>query len=212
MRTTVLHRHRPAAMGRGPFIIACTHISHLEPVIVSCLIDRHVDWMARIEFFKHPWAARVLECVDSFSVNRFGVPISTIRTSVDRLRAGRVVGIFPEGGVAREHEGMCNGGPMKAGVCVIAQRAGVPVLPVVVLGTEKLNAIEPWLPMRRGRLWVSFGRPVAPGPPVTRRERRAARRAMAQRLQAEFTRTYRELCAQCGRSNGVAPDSTGVGA
>jgi 1-acyl-sn-glycerol-3-phosphate acyltransferase len=202
LRTVVLHRRRADAL-RGPFILACTHVSHLEPVIVSCLIDRRVDWMARIEFFRHPWAARLLECVDAFSINRQGVPVSAIRTSIERLRQRRVIGIFPEGGVATGKDAIYNGGTLKEGACMIALRVGVPVLPVVVLGTEKLNQIDPWLPMRRGRLWVSFGRAVMPpATPVTRRNRRACRKAMAEELQEEFAQTYRELCQKCGLTNG----------
>src|SRR3954468_18861925 len=97
-RHVVLHRAAINAM-RGPFIIAATHIGHVEPAIVSCLVDRRIDWITRLEFYGHPLAAWGLRRLETICVKRDGVPVSTIRTAIDRLRRGRLVGIFPEGGV-----------------------------------------------------------------------------------------------------------------
>lgn len=201
IKTKLLNRHR--ADLEKPYIIACSHISHLEPFIVSCLLNRKIDWMARIEFFKHSWAARLLDCADSFSVNRQGVPVSTIRTSLDRLSQNRIVGIFPEGGVARGAENIFRGGIAKEGACLIAQRAGVPIVPIVVLGTEKLNCVDPWLPMRRGRLWINVGHPVQPILGVSCR--RSARKMLAQRLRERFMLTYHELLHSCKLDDTIAP-------
>lgn len=201
IKTRLLNRHR--AELEKPYLIACSHVSHLEPFIVSCLLNRKIDWMARIEFFKPAWAAKLLDCADSFSVNRQGVPVSTIRTSLDRLSQNRIVGIFPEGGVARGAENIFRGGIVKEGACLIAQRAGVPIVPIVVLGTEKLNCVDPWLPMRRGRLWINVGHPVRPLPDVPCR--RSARKLLAQRLRQRFMLTYQELLHSCKLDDTIAP-------
>ncbi|HEX4055296.1 MAG TPA: lysophospholipid acyltransferase family protein [Tepidisphaeraceae bacterium] len=194
VRPVVLHPERFHVP--GGFILACSHVSHLEPFIVSTLVDRRIDWMARIEFYRYHIFAAMLREYDAFPVNRQGVPVRAIRTAIERSRAGRVVGIFPEGGVARGRESILRGGPIKKGVCVIAYRAALPVLPVIMLGTEKLNCVGPWLPFRRARIWINFGRLVYPR--LDEPRRRVARHLMADDLGAEFQAIYKELCRTCG--------------
>jgi 1-acyl-sn-glycerol-3-phosphate acyltransferase len=179
----------------APFIIACTHVAHLEPFILGTTLNRRVDWMARKEFYRHPIFAAMLRGIDAFPVNRQGIPVLAIRTAIQRLNNGRVVGIFPEGGVKVGAEAAFRGGPIKAGACVIARRARVPILPVVMLGTEKLSHVEPWLPMRRGRVWMNFGNFVEPI--LNEPRRRVARAMMCENLSREFMRTYRELLQAC---------------
>jgi 1-acyl-sn-glycerol-3-phosphate acyltransferase len=79
----------------GGYVLACTHVSHLEPFLVSTIVRRKVDWMARVEFYRSRVFRWFLDRFDAFPVNRFGVPVSAIRTAIARAKAGRVVGIFP---------------------------------------------------------------------------------------------------------------------
>jgi 1-acyl-sn-glycerol-3-phosphate acyltransferase len=134
--------------------------------------------------------------MDAFPVNRQGVPVRAIRTAIQRVRARRIVGIFPEGGVAHVRESILRGGPIKKGACVVAYRAAAPVVPVVVVGTDRLNCVGPWLPFRRARVWMIFGRPIHPR--LNEPRRRIARDLMALDVQAEFQVIYRELCSTCG--------------
>ncbi len=144
----------------GGYLLACTHLSHLEPFIIGLMVDRHVDFMARIEFYGRWWSWTFLNLIGAFPVNRQGVPVSTIRTAIRRAVAGRVVGIFPEGGVASGLNSVCRGAKIKRGVCLIAYRANVPIIPCVALGTGCLNTVGPWLPFRRARVWIAFGEPI----------------------------------------------------
>lgn len=194
MREVVLDAHR-AERGDG-FILACSHLSHLEPILVSGIVTRHVRWMARIEFYRRGWAAAALNMGGAFPVDRFGNSLASVRTAIRLARGGECVGIFPEGGVRQGPESIMRGGPMKLGVCTIALQAGVPVVPVIVLGTERLNRVGPWLPFRRGRLWYAFGNPL--GPVARGESRRADRAAMGERLREEFERLYRETLLRTG--------------
>lgn len=175
----------------GGYVLAVTHLSHLEPFVVWILVRRKIDWMARAEFYRSRLLSKLLYMMDAFPVNRFGVPVSAIRTAIARGRSGRVVGIFPEGGVATGKDSACRGGPIKQGACLVALRADIPIVPCVVLGTHTLNEIEPWLPFRRARLWIAFGQPIEPlrGAP----NRKAARRAMSRQLGDAFRSLYEEL-------------------
>ncbi len=175
----------------GGYILAPTHISHLEPAILSTLIKRRVDWMARIEFYRY-WIGRwILNRFDAFPVNRYGVPVRAIRTAINRAKAGKIVGIFPEGNVMLDDDSVCRGGPIKGGACLIAIRADVPIIPCVLLGTHSLTGFYPWVPFRRGRIWMAFGDPIAPIHDP--HNHKAARKQMTEQLAAAYRTLYLEL-------------------
>src|SRR5579862_8478914 len=78
--------HRP-----GPYLLACTHLSHLEPFLLSVPVSRPIDWVTRTEFFKCRPIAWLLRAINAIEVRRFGVPVSAVRKSIRRLQSGRVV-------------------------------------------------------------------------------------------------------------------------
>ncbi|CAN5597227.1 lysophospholipid acyltransferase family protein [soil metagenome] len=193
MKITVLHAERFDQP--GGFVVACTHLSHLEPAILSGLMRRRIDWMARLEFYQYGVARLLLNALGAFPVNRFGVPVKAIRTAITRAKAGTAVGIFPEGGVVHGAESVMLGGKIKLGACVVSIRAGVPIVPVAVLGTRQLVRIGPWVPPRRAKLWLIIGQPILP--PVDYASRRAARLEFGERLAKEFQSLYHELRDTC---------------
>jgi len=187
----------------GGCVLACTHLSHLEPFVVSALVRRPVRWMARVEFYRNWLAAAALNAGGAFPVDRYGNTIPAVRRAVSLANAGEVVGIFPEGGVAQGKNSLTRGGPFKQGACTIAVATRLPILPVVVLGTHELNRVAPWLPFRRAKLWVAFGRDVVPRPRSD--SRREDRLELAGRLSAEFVRTYQELLDHTGLRDSDVP-------
>ena len=180
----------------GGYQIACTHLSHLEPFLLAMIVRRPIDWMTRIEFYGHPVAVWFLTRFGAIPVRRQGVSASAIRTAIARLAAGRVVGICPEGGVATGAASVCRGGRIKRGVGLIAVRSGRPVIPCVMLNAHSLLRVGPWLPFRRGRLWVAFGEPIQPPRDVT--DRRAAREAVAVAVEQASQRLFHQLVDHFG--------------
>ena len=89
------------------------------------------------------------------------------------------------------------------GVCLLAQRTGRPVVPVVMIGTHTLNAVAPWLPFRRARLWIAYGEPVFPD--LSTSNRKTAREVMAGELQKKFVDLYKELCMQYAIDDATLP-------
>jgi 1-acyl-sn-glycerol-3-phosphate acyltransferase len=195
---------RDAPERDGPYILACTHLSHIEPFLMSIIVRRQIDWMARIEFYTYRLFSWMMLAVDSIPVRRFGVSANAIRTAIERLQQGRCVGICPEGGVAQGKNSVMRGAPMKKGVCLIAARANVPVLPCIMLGTDKLNRVAPWIPFRRANLWVAFGSRLV-YPRTDEPDRRKARELMAQDLSREYQALYRELCETHGIADSDVP-------
>jgi 1-acyl-sn-glycerol-3-phosphate acyltransferase len=190
------------ARRRGGYLLACSHVSHLDPFCVSAMVPRKIGWMARIEFYRHPIIARIMRAGDAFPVNRQGVPVRAIRESLARLQRGEVVGVFPEGELRAGAESVLRGGPIKHGVCLLALRSGRPVLPCLVLGTEKLNAVAPWMPFLRGKLWIACGEFIEP---IASTSRRAARAEMAARLEQAFRQLYAETRREFGLDDSILP-------
>ncbi len=195
-------RGMATARRRGGYVLACSHVSHLDPFCLSALIPRKIGWMARIEFYRHPIIARLMRAVHAFPVNRQGVPVRAIREALARLDRGEVVGVFPEGEIKAGAESVLRGGPIKRGACLLAQRSGRPVLPCLILGTEKLNAVDPWMPFLRGRLWVVCGEFIEP---VVNPCRRAARAEMAARIEAALRQLYADTRRDFALDDSILP-------
>lgn len=176
-----------------PLLLAVTHLSHLEPMFVTLHLRQRVRWMTRIEFYSTWWSRLLLNRCGAICVDRFGYSLPAVRESIRQIGRGETIGIFPEGGVATGPDSVLRGGPIKQGVCTIAIRSGVPIVPVVVLGTHQLNRVAPWLPARRGTVWIGYGEPITPPPQPHRLNNRKARTELAERLQAGFGEVYQQL-------------------
>src|ERR1700746_291842 len=94
----------------GGFLLASNHISHFDPFIISSVVRRKIDWMAMAEFFPLPIVGLFLGAVDAFPAERDRADRKTIRTTIERLKNGRVVGVFPEGGIRDGARSLLEGG------------------------------------------------------------------------------------------------------
>src|SRR5947209_13717384 len=130
----------------GGFLLASNHISHFDPLIISGVVRRKIDWMAMEEFFPNPVLRFLLDAVDAFPAARDRADSKTIRTALARLQQGRIVGIFPEGGIRDGKRSLLEGAPLRRGAATLAHMARVPVLPCVIVGTDRLYAARNWLP------------------------------------------------------------------
>lgn len=158
--------------------------------MVSLSVRRRVYWMARLEFYRTWWSSALLRMLGAFPVNRNGSALGSIKKAISLVSRGRVVGIFPEGEVRRDHLSVLRGGTIKRGVCLIAQRTGCPVVPCVVLGTEALIWFRVYRMSKPCRLWVACGEPIYAPRDVSRRE---SRRIMAEQIENAMRRLHGEL-------------------
>jgi 1-acyl-sn-glycerol-3-phosphate acyltransferase len=158
--TRVRIEHLAAIPRTGPLILAANHISHFDPPLLGAFFPRHVDWMAMEELFRNPRFARALALTGAFRVQRDGSDRTALRTAAHRLRAGRLVGIFPEGGIRAGATSILEGAPMRPGVAALAMLGHAPILPCVIVGTDRLYRPGNWL--RRPPAWILTGEPIAP--------------------------------------------------
>src|ERR1051325_4120255 len=115
----------------GGFLLASNHISHFDPFIISSVVERKIDWMAMAEFFPLPVIGWFLRAVDAFPAARERADRATLQTAIDRLQKGRLVGLFPEGGIRNGSASLLQGASLRPGAPTLAHIAGVPVLPCV---------------------------------------------------------------------------------
>jgi 1-acyl-sn-glycerol-3-phosphate acyltransferase len=171
-------------------LLASNHISHFDPPIISSVVRRKIDWMAMAEFFPVPGLGHFLRAVDAFPAERDRADRKTIRCAIERLRNGRIVGVFPEGGIRDGARSLLEGAPLRAGASTLAHIAGVPIVPCVILGSDRLYAKRNWLPLRRTPIWIAFGRPISHFPEL---EKSVARARIEKELTDAFQQIYAEL-------------------
>src|ERR1700693_2198117 len=174
----------------GGYLLASNHISHFDPFIISSVVRRKIDWMAMAEFFPLPIVGLFLRAVDAFPAERDRADRKTIRTAIERLKDSRMVGVFPEGGIRDGTQSLLEGAPLRAGATTLAHIAQVPVLPCVILGSDRLYAKRSWLPFRHTPIWIGFGRAISNFPEL---EKSRARERIEEELTAAFQKIYVEL-------------------
>ncbi len=147
----------------GPCVMVSNHISHFDPPFLSGWLPRKIDWIAMAELFGTPWSKAGFTWLDVIPVDRHGDDRQALRTAIKRLEAGRLIGIFPEGGIRDGERSILAGAEMREGAFLLAAKANCPVLPVVILGSERLYNRRNWLPWRRAKVFIATGEPVFPG-------------------------------------------------
>ncbi len=192
-RVHILHGAR--ANSPGAFLLASNHISHFDPFVISGVVRRKIDWMAMEEFFPNPILGFLLRAVDAFPAARDRADSKTIRTALNRLHDRRIVGIFPEGGIRDGARSLLEGAPLRAGAAALAHMAEVPVLPCVIIGTDRLYAARNWLPFRRVPIWIAFGQRISPRPDLSKQN---ARKQMDAELAAAFQNLYSDVRQRFG--------------
>jgi 1-acyl-sn-glycerol-3-phosphate acyltransferase len=125
---------------RGPAILACNHVSYLDPLAVAyaiCRAGRRPRFLAKTELFRNPLLARALRMTGQIEVERgtARAPMAFER-ALDALDRGEVVVIFPEGTVTTDPDLR----PMapKSGAVRLALRAGAPLIPCAAWGTANV--------------------------------------------------------------------------
>jgi len=183
----------------GGFLLAANHISHFDPFIISLVIRRKIDWMTMAEFFRPPVVGFLLRAIDTFPVNRDRADRETIRTAIERLKRGRIVGLFPEGGIRDGARSLLEGAPLRPGASTLAHIASVPILPCVILGSDRLYSTRRWLPLRRTPIWIAFGNPISHFAACKKWQAR-------ERIESELASAFKNLYAELQQAYHLTPD------
>jgi 1-acyl-sn-glycerol-3-phosphate acyltransferase len=147
----------------GPAILASNHLSFSDSFFMPLLVPRKVTFLAKAEYFTTPglkgWLSRAFfSGVGQVPIDRDDPDASraALTTGVRVLRAGNLLGIYPEG--TRSPDGRLYRG--KTGVARMALEAGVPVIPCVMVNTDTIQPTGRRFPRLRPRPGVRFGKPL----------------------------------------------------
>lgn len=170
----------------GGVMVLSNHQSHFDPVLIGLACDRRLNYLARETLFRFAPFRWLIESLDAIPIDREGLGLAGLKETLRRLRRGEPVLIFPEG--TRTNDGEV--GPLKPGFSSLAKRAGVPLLPVAIVG-----AYDAW-PRRHllpgiSTIHIHFGQPLLPEAIAAYDERE---------LIAEVERRIRECYLQARRS------------
>lgn len=142
----------------GACVIAANHVSFLDPPLVGVAIrNRTVRFMARDSLFRFRPFSWFLRKVMVIPLARERGDVGALRQGIAVLKAGGVLGLFPEG--TRSPTGELQ--PAKGGVGFLIAKAGAPVVPVYVDGSYRaLPRRRKWI--RPTRITVRIGPPISP--------------------------------------------------
>ncbi len=146
----------------GGVILASNHLSFADSVVIPVIVPRKVVFLAKSDYFtgsgvKGALSRAWFEGLGMLPVDRDDskAALASLDTALEVLRRGEAFGIYPEG--TRSRDGRLYRG--RTGVAHLALTAGVPVVPVGLRGTEKLQPVGANLP-RVVPVSVTFGEPI----------------------------------------------------
>lgn len=144
---------RQNIVSKGPMIVVANHPSLVDPPLVGTILRREAIFMAKDGLFKSRFSNWLLKALGAFPVNRSQLNREALKKAVEALNGNKVLVVFPEGG--RSTEGQIK--EALPGAALLASRYGAPILPIGVVGTEKVtNFISLF---KRFRIEVIIGEP-----------------------------------------------------
>jgi 1-acyl-sn-glycerol-3-phosphate acyltransferase len=150
---------------RGPVILASNHLSFIDSVIIPLVVPRHVTFIAKAEY----WTGRGIKGRVSrwFFTTMGNIPVDrddpragqrSLHDALQVLERGGAFGIYPEG--TRSRDGKLH--PGHTGVAWLALASHAPVVPVALVGTDKVQPVGRRLPRPARGIHVQFGAPIDP--------------------------------------------------
>lgn len=143
----------------GGAVLCMNHIGYLDFALVGTAAlpaKRYIRFMAKREIFDHKLAGPLMRGMHHISVDRESGSSSFV-AALRALRAGEIIGIFPEGTISRSFEIET----LKSGAVRLSMAAGVPIIPVAVWGSQRIitKKRKPDIKRRKHPVHVAFGEP-----------------------------------------------------
>ncbi len=163
----------------GPAIVAPNHFSFLDHFFVAVYLRRKVQFMAKSQLFHMPMQL-VYKNGGVFPVRRGHRDDEAFKTAHAVLARGGIVVMYCEGGRSRTGEL----GEPKPGIGRLALESGAPVVPVALVGSER---VRDWKRLQFPKVTVQFSDPIRFDPPVedpTREQSQAASEQIFSRIEA----------------------------
>ena len=140
---------------QGAALVCANHQSYLDPILAGAMCDRRLNYLARENLFDSKLFGGLLRFYDAIPVRREGMSLAGLKETLLRLKREEMVLIFPEG--TRTHDGSLQ--PFKPGLCVLARKAKVPLVPLAIAGAFDVWPKGAKLP-RPARVCLAAGEPI----------------------------------------------------
>ena len=177
----------------GPALLLPNHISHADPPYMTAKFPRIVHFMADKPLLEIPIIGKMLQWSHVFPIDRTKNDRSALRTAMACLEAGNVVGIFPEKGIRHGKTSVLGGAELPIGTASLWKMMDVPVIPMVIIGSDQMYALKNY--PRRPRVFVRVGKPL----PM---DKNASREELRDRIVA----AWQELFEAMKRDYAIRPD------
>lgn len=150
----------------GNFVIATNHLGRLDVALLFFALEG--DFILMIaEKYEHHWLfGPIGNAMNGIWMDRFNADVGAIREVFNRMKAGGILVIAPEG-TRSKTEAMAEGKP---GVAYLAMKAGVPIVPVALTGTEDRLVVEKLKRFKKSEIKITVG-PRFALPPVKGKDR-----------------------------------------
>ena len=146
------------AITEGPMVVAVNHFSHLDAVAAAVAAERPVRFLGVDELFgRSKFFDGITYYMGVIPMPRGTVPLQAMRLSLDHLDRGGAVGLFPEGRRVVEW----GESPPKQGAAWLAMRAGCPLVPMAVWGSDRAMGVDE-MRITRHPIRVAIGDPMMP--------------------------------------------------
>lgn len=148
----------------GPVILVANHQSFLDPIAIGLAACRKLSFLTRKSLFNNPAIGTYLRSVGCCPIDIEGVAKEGIRSTLELLKQGKAVLIFPEG--ARSESGGLQ--ELKPGIQLLIRKSNAVVVPVGIAGAfEALRMGQKWpnfcpifLSGNKGAIAISIGKPL----------------------------------------------------
>jgi len=177
----------------GPALLISNHISHFDPFLMTAKFPRAVHFMADKHILEIPIAGKMLQWSHAFPIDRTKSDRGALRTAMARLESGNIVGIFPEKGIRHGKTSVLGGAELPIGTASLWKMMDVPVIPMIIIGSDQLYALRKG--PRRCRIFVRVGPLLPPDKNASREE-----------LRDRIARAWLDLLEAMKRENGLRPD------
>ncbi len=144
---------------RGGVVLAANHQSFFDPILIGLALRRRLHYAARDSLFRNPIVSWVFRSVGATPVSREAFRAGDLRELAGIVEEGGALVLFPEG--TRTRDG--SRGEPRRGFALVAERARVPVVPVLIDGAHEAWPRHRRL-FRRRRLRVAYGDAIGPPP------------------------------------------------
>jgi 1-acyl-sn-glycerol-3-phosphate acyltransferase len=191
LRATIEGReHVPAT---GPFVLAPVHRSYVDTPIASSVTRRRLRFMGKDTLWKRRFSAWALSSLGGFPVTRGTADRQALQRCIEVLQSGEPLVLFPEG----ERKSGPIVQPLFDGAVYVALKAGVPIVPVGIGGSERVMPKGARFVFPR-KVHVIVGEPIDPPVSDGGRLPRSALREHSARLHTELQRLFDLADARAG--------------